>query len=139
MIHRRLAQTLDVSIAITQSMATTVSIARVITAIVIMAIVSIVVTVSIVIIASIAPHSEHSHTTVARAASMGHGYSPGDSSVPRFCRVFPDHLMISKWLSLDIVQIYLEPERVAAYHPPVAKAAPRPQSCARSSSRSSPT
>ena len=32
MIHRRLAQTLDVSIAITQSMATTVSIARVITA-----------------------------------------------------------------------------------------------------------
>ena len=54
MIHRRLAQTLDVSIAITQSMATTVSIARVITAIVSMAIVSIVVTVSIVIIASIA-------------------------------------------------------------------------------------
>ena len=55
MIHRRLAQTLDVSIAITQSMATTVSIARVITAIVSMAIVSIVVTVSIVIIASILP------------------------------------------------------------------------------------
>ena len=91
MIHRRLAQTLDVSIAIIQSMATTVSIARVITAIVSMAIVSIVVTVSIVIIASIAIVS----IAIARAASMGHGYSPGDSSVPRFCRVFHDHLMIT--------------------------------------------
>ena len=70
MIHRRLAQTLDVSIAITQSMATTVSIARVITAIVSMAILSIV-TVSIVIIASIAIVS----IAIARAASMGHGYS----------------------------------------------------------------
>ena len=71
MIHGRLAQTLDVSIAIILSMATTVSIARVITAIVSMAIVSIVVTVSIVIIASIAIVS----IAIARAASMGHGYS----------------------------------------------------------------
>ena len=71
MIHRRLAQTLDVSIANILSMATTVSIARVITAIVSMAIVSIVVTVSIVIIASIAIMS----IAIARAASMGHGYS----------------------------------------------------------------
>ena len=75
MIHGRLAQTLDVSIAIILSMATTVSIARVITAIVSMArvitaIVSIV-TVSIVIIASIAIVS----IAIARAASMGHGYS----------------------------------------------------------------
>ena len=70
MIHRRLAQTLDVSIAIILSMATTVSIARVITAIVSMAILSIV-TVSIVIIASIAIVS----IAIARAASMGHGYS----------------------------------------------------------------
>ena len=68
MIHRRLAQTLDVSIAITQSMATTVSIARMITAIVSMAIVSIVVTVSIASIAIVS-------IAIARAASMGHGYS----------------------------------------------------------------
>lgn len=70
MIQGRLAQTLHVSIAIILSMATTVSIARVITAIVSMAIVSIV-TVSIVIIASIAIVS----IAIARAASMGHGYS----------------------------------------------------------------
>ena len=72
MIHGRLGQTLDVSnsIAIILSMATTVSIARVITAIVSMAILSIV-TVSIVIIASIAIVS----IAIARAASMGHGYS----------------------------------------------------------------
>ena len=70
MIHRRLAQTLDVSIAIIPSMATTVSIARVITAIVSMAILSIV-TGSIVIMASIAIVS----IAIARAASMGHGYS----------------------------------------------------------------
>ena len=68
MIHRRLAQTLDVSIAIIQSMATTVSIARVTTAIVSMAIVSIVVTVSIASIAIVS-------IAIARAASMGHGYS----------------------------------------------------------------
>ena len=68
MIHRRLAQTLDVSIAIILSMATTVSIARMITAIVSMAIVSIVVTVSIASIAIVS-------IAIARAASMGHGYS----------------------------------------------------------------
>ena len=68
MIHGRLAQTLDVSIAIIRSMATTVSIARVITAIVSMAIAR---AASIVIIASIAIVS----IAIARAASMGHGYS----------------------------------------------------------------